>query len=65
MRSLNRIVMQKASRDWINSLGPTGLDAAEISGKWGEMFAFRSYRASIFPSMTPAPAHSGMRVARC
>lgn len=53
MRSLNRIVMQKASRDWIASLGPKGLDAAEISGKWGEMFAFRSYRSFHFPQHDP------------
>lgn len=32
MRSLNRVVMQKASRDWIDSLGPQGLDGLELSG---------------------------------
>lgn len=45
MRSLNRVVMQKASRDWITSLGPEGLDVLELSGKWGETFPFRSYTA--------------------
>ena len=44
MRSLNRIVMQKHSRDWINSLGPEGLDVLELSGKWGQSFPFRNYR---------------------
>jgi SAM-dependent methyltransferase len=44
MRSLNRIVMQKHSRDWINSLGPEGLDVLELSRKWGQFFPFRSYR---------------------
>lgn len=45
MRSLNRVVMQKASRDWIASLGPEKLDVLELSGKWGEVFPFRSYLA--------------------
>ena len=30
MRSLNRVVMQKESRDWINSLGPDRLDVLEL-----------------------------------
>jgi hypothetical protein len=45
MRSLNRVVMQKESRDWITSLGPEKLDVLELSGKWGQTFPFRSYRA--------------------
>lgn len=53
MRSLNRVVMQKASRDWINSLGPGKLDALELSGKWGEGFPFRSYRALNFRQFDP------------
>lgn len=53
MRSLNRIVMQKVSRDWIRSLGPDRLDVAEISGRWGEMFGFRSYESFHFPQFDP------------
>jgi SAM-dependent methyltransferase len=53
MRSLNRIVMQQASRDWINSLGPERLDVAELSGKWGESFRFRSYRSFQFRKFDP------------
>lgn len=53
MRSLNRIVMQKASRDWILSLGPDKLDVAEISGKWGETMGFRSHRSFYFPAHDP------------
>jgi len=34
-------------------LGPKSLDAAEISGKWGEMFAFRSYTRFSFPAHDP------------
>jgi SAM-dependent methyltransferase len=44
MRSLNRVVMQKESRDWIMGLGPERLDALELSGKFGQSFPFRSYR---------------------
>lgn len=49
MASLNRIVMGKSSRAMIRALGPAQLDVAEISGKWGEMFAFRSYRQFRYP----------------
>jgi SAM-dependent methyltransferase len=44
MPSLNRVVMKKESRDWILSLGPEKLDVLELSGKWGKVFPFRSYR---------------------
>ncbi|MGL4236228.1 class I SAM-dependent methyltransferase [Tabrizicola sp.] len=53
MRSLNRIVMQKASREWINGLGPKKLDVAEISGKWGEAFGFKSYQRFHYPQYDP------------
>ncbi|MFN3280091.1 MAG: hypothetical protein ACK40I_00220 [Tabrizicola sp.] len=53
MRSLNRVVMQKASRDWIVRLGPERLDVLELSGKWGESFPFRSYRALPFHRFDP------------
>jgi SAM-dependent methyltransferase len=53
MSSLNRIVMQKASRDWIRGLGPKRLDVGEISGKWGEGFGFRSYRSFHYPKFDP------------
>lgn len=49
MVSLNRVVMQQSSRQMIKDLGPAKLDVAEISGKWGERFAFRSYRAFRYP----------------
>lgn len=50
MVSLNRVVMQPASRRIIRALGPEGLDAIEISGKWGRQFAFRSYRRFRYPA---------------
>jgi len=53
MRSLNRIVMQKASRDWIDSLGPEKLDVAEISGRWGAGMGFRSHQSFHFPAHDP------------
>ncbi|MEP3844842.1 MAG: methyltransferase [Paracoccaceae bacterium] len=49
MVSLNRIIMQRKSRVWINSLGPETMDAAEISGKWGQTFPFRSYAQYRYP----------------
>lgn len=49
MPSLNRIVMGRSSRALIRALEPRLLDCAEISGKWGEMFEFRSYRRFLFP----------------
>ncbi|MDV4145596.1 class I SAM-dependent methyltransferase [Shimia sp. FJ5] len=47
--SLNRIVMAKSSRRMIRALDPERLDAAEISGRWGEQFGFRSYERFIYP----------------
>lgn len=49
MVSLNRVVMQKASRQMIRALRPGKLDVAEISGKWGESFQFRSYTPFRYP----------------
>lgn len=49
MVSLNRVVMQKSSRKMIQRLNPETLDVAEVSGKWGQQFAFRSYTQFKFP----------------
>lgn len=49
MASLNRIVMQKATRRWIEALEPETLDTAEISGKFGRRFDFRSYTRFRYP----------------
>jgi len=49
MVSLNRVVMQPASRRLIQTLGPHGLHACEISGTSGEMFAFKTYRQFRYP----------------
>ncbi len=48
MVSLNRIAMGKSSRKLVRDLGPD-IDVAEVSGKWGRMFNFRSYQQFIFP----------------
>ncbi|MEC7259109.1 MAG: methyltransferase domain-containing protein, partial [Pseudomonadota bacterium] len=50
MVSLNRVVMQRQSRAMIRALGPETLDVAEISGKWGRAFSFRSYRQFLYPA---------------
>lgn len=47
--SLNRVVMQKSTRRWLAALSPETLDAAEISGKFGRRFAFRSYARFRYP----------------
>tara|TARA_R110000787_G_scaffold166485_2_gene279486 strand:- start:80 stop:643 length:564 start_codon:yes stop_codon:yes gene_type:complete len=49
MVSINRVVMQPASRRMIQALGPRNLEVAEISGKWGEMFNFKSYEQFRYP----------------
>lgn len=49
MPSINRIVMRKSSRQWVNALGPDRLRVAEISGKWGESFKFKSYEQFRYP----------------
>lgn len=49
MVSINRVVMQPASRRIINALGPKSLDVAEVSGKFGEMFTFKSYTSFWWP----------------
>lgn len=49
MVSINRVVMQPASRRIIKALGPRSLDVAEVSGKWGQMFEFKSYTQFWYP----------------
>ena len=49
MPSLNRVVMQRNSRRMINGLDPATLDVAEVSGKWGRMFDFKSYTQYRYP----------------
>ena len=49
MPSLNRIVMQRSSRKMIQDLKPPTLDVAEISGKWGQVFNFKSYNRFSYP----------------
>ena len=49
MVSLNRVIMQKSSREIVRALEPETLDVAEISGKWGRQFPFKSYRQFRYP----------------
>jgi len=49
MPSLNRIIMHKSSRRMIQQLDPSLLDVAEVSGKWGEGFKFKSYSQFRYP----------------
>lgn len=56
MVSLNRIVMQRTSRGWLRGLNPEKLDAAEISGAWGEGLGFRSFARFDYPDHDPCRA---------
>jgi SAM-dependent methyltransferase len=47
--SLNRIVLYRESKALIRALQPETLDVAEISGKFGERFTFRSYTQLRYP----------------
>ncbi|WP_297772000.1 methyltransferase domain-containing protein [uncultured Roseovarius sp.] len=49
MASINRIVMQKSSRRWLTALDLETMDAAEVSGKYGRRFTFRSYERFRYP----------------
>ncbi|MGX0877358.1 SAM-dependent methyltransferase [Roseovarius sp. MBR-154] len=49
MASLNRIVMQQVSRRWLRALDLEEMDAAEISGKYGHRYSFRSYARFRYP----------------
>ncbi|MCZ0810745.1 MAG: methyltransferase domain-containing protein [Pseudomonadota bacterium] len=49
MPSVNRVVMQRSSRQWLEALPLAEMDAAEVSGKFGMRFTFRSYNRFRFP----------------
>ncbi|WP_425038764.1 methyltransferase domain-containing protein [Primorskyibacter sp. S187A] len=49
MASLNRIVMQKASRAMLRKLHPAKLECIEISGTTGRRLPFKTYRNAFFP----------------
>ncbi len=50
MVSLNRVVMHASSRRMIRALRPPTLEAAEVSGKWGKRFNFKSYEQFRYPA---------------
>jgi len=56
MASLNRIVMQAQSRQWLKALHPERLDAAEISGQWGQGLGFKSFESYYYPRHDPCKA---------
>ena len=49
MPSINRVVMQKTSKRWLEGLDLAQMDAAEISGKNGRRYAFKSYKSFRYP----------------
>lgn len=49
MASLNRIILYRTTRRWFGELDLAAMDAAEVSGKHGERYGFRSYTRFRFP----------------
>lgn len=49
MPSLNRIVMQRTSRRWLKELPLREMEAAEVSGKHGRRYEFKSYERFRYP----------------
>jgi SAM-dependent methyltransferase len=49
MGSVNRIVMQRTTRRWLEELPLSRMAAAEISGKHGQRYDFKSYERFRFP----------------
>ena len=49
MPSINRVVMQKSTRQWLEALDLASMDAAEISGKHGRRYDFKSYKIFRYP----------------
>lgn len=49
MPSLNRIVMYRTSRRWLRELDLASKDAAEISGKHGRRYEFKTYTRFRYP----------------
>ncbi len=50
MASLNRIVMYKSSRAWFEELDLASMEAAEVSGKHGRRYEFKSYERFRYPA---------------
>jgi len=49
MPGINRVVMQKTSCRWLRGLDLENMDAAEISGKHGRRYTFKSYKIFRYP----------------
>lgn len=49
MVSLNRVIMQRSTRRWLNELDLAAMQAAEISGGTGARFEFGSYKQFRYP----------------
>ena len=49
MPSINRIVMQRTSKEWLTGLPLDRMDCAEVSGKNGRRYEFRSYERFRYP----------------
>ena len=50
MASINRIMLYRSTRRWMRELDLASMDAAEISGKHGRRYTFKSYTSYRYPS---------------
>ena len=50
MASINRIILQRTSREWFRALDTAAMTAAEISGDWGKGLGFKSHQSFDFPA---------------
>ncbi len=50
MASLNRIVMYRTTRAWLQELDLAAMAAAEVSGKHGRRYPFKSYERFRYPA---------------
>ncbi len=48
-RFYNRVVAKRTTQKWVSALGPEKMTAAEISGKRGSKWPFKSYEAFWYP----------------
>jgi len=49
MPSLNRVIAYRTTRRWLGELDLAAMEAAEISGKHGERYTFKSYTRFRYP----------------
>lgn len=49
MPSLNRIILYRSTRKWLEALNLAAMEACEVSGKHGDRYEFKSYERFRYP----------------